>query len=58
LPENLLPQLEEGGLLLVPVGQLQNQKLYIVEKEAGGIIQKEEEWRNFVPLIGEKGWIA
>jgi protein-L-isoaspartate(D-aspartate) O-methyltransferase len=57
LPENLLLQLDAQGRLLVPVGELQNQKLCIVEKLAGEVIKKEEEWRNFVPLIGEKGWI-
>ena len=57
LPENLLLQLDAQGHLLVPVGELQNQKLCIVKKLAGEVIKKEEEWRNFVPLIGEKGWI-
>jgi protein-L-isoaspartate(D-aspartate) O-methyltransferase len=58
LPENLLSQLEEEGRLVVPVGELQNQKLCVIDKFAGEIIQKEADWRNFVPLIGQKGWIT
>jgi protein-L-isoaspartate(D-aspartate) O-methyltransferase len=58
LPENLLLQLDEKGRLLVPVGERQDQKMWIIEKRAGEIIKKEEKWRNFVPLIGEKGWIV
>jgi protein-L-isoaspartate(D-aspartate) O-methyltransferase len=58
LPENLLSQLEEEGRLVVPVGELRNQKLCIIDKLAGEIIQTEADWRNFVPLIGRKGWIT
>ncbi len=57
IPENLLSQLDENGRMVVPVGNWQEQKLYLIEKIEGKILINEHNRGQFVPLIGEKGWI-
>lgn len=57
IPENLLSQLEENGRMVVPVGKWQDQKLFLIEKIEGKILINEQNRSQFVPLIGEKGWI-
>lgn len=56
VPEPLLNQLAEGGRLVIPVGDLEMQKLRIVTKVNGGIESREVHGFKFVPLIGKKGW--
>ncbi len=57
IPENLVKQLVEKGRLIIPVGQSDQQKLYLIEKNGEEYTVRTENWRSFVPLIGEKGWI-
>lgn len=57
VPEPLLGQLAPGGILLIPEGQLNLQKLVIYRKsQSGGIRRKEGEGVAFVPLLGRHGW--
>ena len=57
VPEPLLGQLAPGGVLVVPEGQMQLQKLVIYRKSArGGIRRIEGEEVAFVPLLGRHGW--
>jgi protein-L-isoaspartate(D-aspartate) O-methyltransferase len=57
IPEPLLEQLAPGGLLIVPVGDVHEQTLLIVFKDAEGrISSREEGWCAFVPLVGAAGW--
>jgi protein-L-isoaspartate(D-aspartate) O-methyltransferase len=57
VPEPLLGQLAPGGVLLVPEGQLNAQKLVIYRKSARGDVRRREgEEVAFVPLLGRHGW--
>jgi len=59
VPEPLLEQLAPGGVLVVPEGQMQSQKLVIYRKSARGEVRRREgEEVAFVPLLGRHGWKA
>lgn len=56
IPECLVEQLNEGGIIVAPVGQRFSQIL-IKAKKAKGILREEYHTPCvFVPLIGEYGW--
>lgn len=50
LPEQLINQLADGGRLVIPVGNKQ-QQLLCIDKHAGKIAQTVVEVVNFVPLV-------
>jgi protein-L-isoaspartate(D-aspartate) O-methyltransferase len=56
VPEPLLAQLTEAGRLIIPVGDVDNQELQLVEKHAGVFSTKMLEGCRFVPLVGHHGW--
>ncbi len=57
VPETLLGQLKDGGVLVIPVGGREEQKLIRISKKAGGHYQEKELFPvRFVPLIGAEGW--
>ena len=56
VPEPLLNQLGEGARLVIPVGDLDMQKLRVIIKLDGKYQVKEVYGFKFVPLIGKKGW--
>jgi len=56
VPEPLLAQLDEGGRMIIPVGDADNQELQLVEKHAGVFSTKALEGCRFVPLVGHHGW--
>jgi protein-L-isoaspartate(D-aspartate) O-methyltransferase len=59
VPEPLLEQLAPGGMLLVPEGPMQAQRLVLYKKSARGEIRRREgEEVAFVPLLGRHGWKA
>lgn len=56
IPECLVDQLNEGGIIVAPVGQRFSQIL-IKAKKIKGILREESHTPCvFVPLIGEHGW--
>jgi protein-L-isoaspartate(D-aspartate) O-methyltransferase len=57
VPEALLNQLKNGGILVIPVGDSENQQMYQIRKTENGeqIISKHDNFR-FVPLLGKEGW--
>jgi protein-L-isoaspartate(D-aspartate) O-methyltransferase len=55
-PQPLLAQLAEGGRLIVPVGDADNQELQLIEKRAGAFSTKMLEGCRFVPLVGHHAW--
>ena len=52
----LLDQLAEGGRLVAPVGNLQQQELQLVCRHGGRITTRSLDACQFVPLIGKGGW--
>lgn len=55
VPLPLLDQLRDGGIMLIPVGNLEYQSLLRVIKLGGRTIAEDLGSVVFVPLIGEKG---
>jgi protein-L-isoaspartate(D-aspartate) O-methyltransferase len=58
IPESLIKQLGEGGRLVAPTGDANNQKLVVLTKNAGSVSRRELGDCKFVPLIGKFGWSA
>src|SRR4030095_1692927 len=56
VPEHLLDQLTSGGIIVIPVGSKDNQRLFAGVKTEQGVDFKKYDYFRFVPLIGEKGW--
>jgi protein-L-isoaspartate(D-aspartate) O-methyltransferase len=52
----LLDQLAEGGRLLIPVGDREEQKLIVAERKNGQIEIQDIAPVRFVPLLGSHGW--
>lgn len=56
IPRALTDQLKEGGILIIPVGGREQQKMMRIRKVKGELIQEQFENFAFVPLLGEGGW--
>ena len=56
IPQPLLDQLAEGGRLLIPIGDRDEQKLVVATRKDGKIELRDEAPMRFVPLIGHHGW--
>ncbi|WMJ73675.1 protein-L-isoaspartate(D-aspartate) O-methyltransferase [Cytophagaceae bacterium ABcell3] len=57
IPETLLSQLNPGGIMVIPVGNADQQKmLRVVKKEDNTIEQQDYGLFRFVPLLGKEGW--
>ncbi|PRY87184.1 protein-L-isoaspartate(D-aspartate) O-methyltransferase [Mongoliibacter ruber] len=57
VPNSLLKQLKVGGILVIPVGDRNTQKmLRLTKKTATKIIKEEYDNFAFVPLLGAEGW--
>jgi protein-L-isoaspartate(D-aspartate) O-methyltransferase len=56
VPEALLEQLEEGGLLVVPVGGARSQRLEVWRREGARFTGERHGECRFVPLIGQDAW--
>lgn len=55
-PQPLLAQLAEGGRMIIPVGDADNQELQLIEKRGGKFSTKTMEGCRFVPLVGCHAW--
>ena len=55
-PQPLLAQLAEGGRMIIPVGDADNQELQLIEKHNGRLFTKTMEGCRFVPLVGHHAW--
>jgi protein-L-isoaspartate(D-aspartate) O-methyltransferase len=56
VPRALLDQLDDPGVLVIPVGSRADQDLRVVRKEHGNISTETVSGCRFVPLIGREGW--
>ncbi len=57
VPRALVEQLNTNGMLVIPVGDAESQKMLRITRLANGELKKET-FKNFafVPLLGEDGW--
>jgi len=56
VPKPLLDQLAEGGRMILPVGNADEQELRLIEKDGTQIRTNILEGCRFVPLVGHYGW--
>jgi protein-L-isoaspartate(D-aspartate) O-methyltransferase len=56
VPEPLRAQLAEGGRLILPVGDAQDQELRYIERQGNSFLTRTLEGCRFVPLVGYHGW--
>ena len=52
IPQPLVEQLKEGGRMIIPVGTLPDQRLYLLEKRGGKITERAVLPVRFVPMTG------
>jgi protein-L-isoaspartate(D-aspartate) O-methyltransferase len=58
IPQPLVDQLADPGIMVLPVGDLEGQTLMVVKKEGGVVTTTEVESVRFVKLVGTYGWKA
>lgn len=58
VPKACWEQLADGGRLVIPVGDMNIQKLLLIDKVNGKEVKKELCGCMFVPLVGKYGWQA
>ncbi|HNU41921.1 MAG: protein-L-isoaspartate O-methyltransferase [Bacteroidetes bacterium OLB12] len=56
VPAALTDQLNENGILIIPVGDRETQKMLRITKVNGKLKQETFDNFAFVPLLGEQGW--
>ena len=56
VPPALIEQLAEGGRLVIPVGDYDDQELRVIRKQAGALTTSVSTHCRFVPLRGREGW--
>ena len=56
IPDPLVAQLAIGGRMLIPVGNLEMQRLMMVKRTGEGVEYEEVLDCTFVPLLGRFGW--
>lgn len=56
VPQALIEQLREGGILVIPVGDREKQTMLVIRKVNGKLLREEYDNFAFVPLLGKDGW--
>lgn len=56
VPEPLRAQLAEGGRLILPIGDTEDQELRYLERQGNSFLTRSLEGCRFVPLVGFHGW--
>jgi protein-L-isoaspartate(D-aspartate) O-methyltransferase len=56
IPKALTDQLADGGILIIPVGDRDSQRMIRIRKKGEKLIKEEFANFAFVPLLGEQGW--
>lgn len=55
IPQPLINQLKEGGRMIIPVGGIGRQSLYVLEKRGGAVRKRAVLPVRFVPMTGPQG---
>ena len=53
VPQPLVDQLKEGGRMIIPVGPVSNQALYLLRKKDGKVRRQAILPVRFVPMTGQ-----
>jgi len=56
VPQPLVNQLKDEGVMVIPVGGIYSQELKVIRKKKGRVKSTTVERCVFVPLIGKYGW--
>jgi protein-L-isoaspartate(D-aspartate) O-methyltransferase len=56
VPAALIEQLADNGILIVPVGDREKQKMIKITRKKDKILKEEFDFFSFVPLLGAQGW--
>lgn len=56
VPQPLLDQLNDGGRLVIPIGDINIQNLHVIKRTGDRFTTQVIDGFKFVPLIGKKGW--
>lgn len=56
IPQNLMEQLADNGLMIIPAGNRMYQELILIRREKDKYFQSNYGGCAFVPLIGKQGW--
>ncbi len=56
VPKELTSQLAEGGILVIPVGDRERQKMLKIIRQGGQLHEEAYDYFAFVPLVGQQGW--
>ena len=56
VPNALTQQLVDGGILVIPVGNREKQKMVRIFRKGNTFLKEEFDNFAFVPLLGEEGW--
>jgi len=56
IPEVLSDQLEQGGRMIIPIGDRYHQELVVCDRTDHGVEKRSEGGVVFVPLLGKHGW--
>ena len=56
IPSALTSQLADGGILVIPVGDREKQKMVRIRRMGDRFIREDFDNFAFVPLLGEEGW--
>lgn len=58
VPDAYIEQLAENGRLLIPLGDREEQVLFLITRKNGNLERQEIAPVRFVPLLGKHGWEA
>lgn len=56
IPSALTDQLSDSGMLVIPVGTREKQKMVRITRKGSSLVKEEFDNFAFVPLLGEGGW--
>ncbi len=56
VPQPLLDQLKDGGILVIPIGDAELQNLHVIHRAGNHYQTRIAAGFKFVPLIGKRGW--